>query len=185
MKNTLVVNIFGGPGTGKSTAAAYIFARLKMKGIDCEYVTEYAKDKVWENNSEAFRNQIYIGGKQSFKISRCAGKVDVIVTDSPILLSAAYETKNPHYRDTMIYEFNKYVNFNILMKRVVNYDHNGRNQNEKEALEIDRRIEELIETNSEEGVVKCTPFEEDLNRMVDYILYIIKDNGGTVSKTKD
>ena len=40
MKNTLLVNLYAGPGAGKSTGAAYIFAKLKMAGIDCEYVSE-------------------------------------------------------------------------------------------------------------------------------------------------
>ena len=31
MKNTLIVNLYAGPGAGKSTGAAYIFfAKLKM-----------------------------------------------------------------------------------------------------------------------------------------------------------
>ena len=29
-KNTLLVNLYAGPGAGKSTGAAYIFAKLKM-----------------------------------------------------------------------------------------------------------------------------------------------------------
>lgn len=48
MKNTLLVTLSGAPGAGKSTGAAYIFAMLKMQGINAELVTEYAKDKVWE-----------------------------------------------------------------------------------------------------------------------------------------
>ena len=90
MKNTLIVNLYGGPGTGKSSGAAYIFSKLKMAGIDAEYVTEFAKDKVWENNTEAFKCQFYISGKQAFRISRCFGKVDVIITDSPIVLGKIY-----------------------------------------------------------------------------------------------
>ena len=45
----LVVNLFGAPGAGKSTGAAYIFSQLKMAGINAELVTEFAKDKVWES----------------------------------------------------------------------------------------------------------------------------------------
>ena len=78
------------PGAGKSTGAAYIFSQLKMHGINAELVTEFAKDKVWENNTEVFKNQAYLFGKQSYRISRCKDKVDVIVTDSPLPLSIFY-----------------------------------------------------------------------------------------------
>jgi adenylate kinase family enzyme len=37
----LVVNLWGGPGSGKSTGACYIFAQLKLLGVNCEYVSEY------------------------------------------------------------------------------------------------------------------------------------------------
>ena len=57
MKDTLIVNLYGGPGSGKSTGAAYIFSMLKMVGVDAEYVTEFAKDKVWEGNQEVFKCQ--------------------------------------------------------------------------------------------------------------------------------
>ena len=43
-KNTLVVNLFGGPGTGKSTTMAHVFAELKWRGYDCEMSNEYAKE---------------------------------------------------------------------------------------------------------------------------------------------
>ena len=79
-----------GPGSGKSTGAAYIFAKLKMAGINCEYVTEYAKDKTWEGAKEELNCQIYITGKQVWRMTRVYGKVDVIVTDSPIALGSQY-----------------------------------------------------------------------------------------------
>ena len=60
MKNTIIINLFAGPGAGKSTGAAFIFSKLKMLGIDAELVTEFAKDKVWEQNKEAFKCQFYI-----------------------------------------------------------------------------------------------------------------------------
>ena len=59
----IVVNMFASPGSGKSTLAAYTFAKLKMLGVNCELVTEFAKDKVWENNNKALANQLYVFAK--------------------------------------------------------------------------------------------------------------------------
>lgn len=90
----IVVNLCGAPGAGKSTGAAYIFSKLKMAGINAELVTEFAKDKVWEGSQAVFENQLYMLAKQYFRITRCENKVDVIVTDSPILLSLIYGQNN-------------------------------------------------------------------------------------------
>lgn len=88
--NCLVVNLFGVPGAGKSTGATYIFSKLKLAGINAELITEFAKDKVWEENSVIFQpdNQAHIFGKQFYRMNRCKDKVEVIVTDSPLLLSS-------------------------------------------------------------------------------------------------
>lgn len=132
-----IVNLFGQPGAGKSTGAAYIFAMLKMAGVNAELVTEFAKDKTWEDNKEALKNQNYVFGKQSFKISRCADKVDVIVTDSPLLLSAIYDEKHSIALKNHIFEeFNSYDNMNYVIKRVKPYNPVGRNQNEEQSDEI-------------------------------------------------
>ena len=67
----IIVNLLGTPGAGKSTGCAYIFSKLKLAGINAELITEFAKDKVWEDNHAALSNQLYIFGKQNYKISRC------------------------------------------------------------------------------------------------------------------
>ena len=54
MKDTIIVNLFAGPGAGKTTGAWYISAKLKMAGADVEYISEFAKDKVWEENDLVF-----------------------------------------------------------------------------------------------------------------------------------
>lgn len=149
MKKTLIVNLFAGPGCGKSTGAAWLFSQLKMKGIDCEYVSEFAKDKVWENNDEVFKCQFYVTGKQAFKISRCFGKVDVIITDSPIAIGAQY-TKSEKLADAILEEFNKYemYNYNVLLKRTKPYNPNGRHQTEAEAVIIDLSTQRWLDVNN-------------------------------------
>jgi hypothetical protein len=174
MKKSIVVNLFAGPGAGKSTGATYIFSKLKMLGIDAEYVSEFAKDKVWEENERVFHSQFYITGKQSWKILRCNGKVDVIITDSPILLGAMYSDDNPLLIPAIKYEFDKYDNVNLFIQRAKKYNPNGRNQTENEAKEIDDKIIDFLNANN---VRYRTIFgnEEGYNVAIEYILERIKE----------
>lgn len=146
MKNTLIVNLFAGPGAGKSTGAAYIFSKLKMAGIDCEYVSEYAKDRVWQDDQFPLQHcQLYVIGKQCLKIERLLGKVDVIVTDSPIALGSMYTDEKP-YQDAALYTAHKYKRtLNIFVRRKKTYNPNGRNQTEAEAIEIDNKIRKMLD----------------------------------------
>lgn len=145
---TKVVNLFGGPGCGKSTGAAFIFAKLKMAGVNAELVTEFAKDKTWEHNSKALTCQPYVFGKQSYRMDRCADEVDVIVTDSPLFLSAMYNDDNdiePEFTATVIKKFNEFNNFNYFLRRVKPYNPKGRNQTEEEAIMLDNKIKQNLD----------------------------------------
>lgn len=161
MKLPIVVNLFGAPGAGKSTGAAYIFSQLKLKGINAELVTEFAKDKVWEENPEVFKNQAYIFGKQSFRLSRCRDKVDVIITDSPLVLSILYnaengeETKFSQHFDKFVLEvFNSYNNLNYLILRNKPYNPIGRHQTEKESDALVNKLVRLLKTSNIEYSTK-------------------------------
>lgn len=143
----IVVNLFGVPGAGKSTGAAYIFSQLKMFGINAELITEFAKDKVWENNSEVFKNQAYLFGKQSYKLSRCKDKVDVIVTDSPLPLSIFYnedDVLGEDFNNVVMNVFNSYDNLNYLLLRVKPYNPAGRHQTEEESNKLKQPMADLL-----------------------------------------
>ena len=147
MKNILIVNLFGGPGTGKSTLMARIFSELKVQGYDCEMVTEFAKDLVWEKRNETFKDELYIFAKQNHRLFRVNGKVDIIVTDRPLLLTNAYNQDDKELCSLCLKTFNQYNNLNFLLKRQTVYQENGRNQSEKEAMQIDKITEDLLESN--------------------------------------
>lgn len=139
----IAINLFGEPGAGKSTAAMDITARLKRKGINAEYVSEFAKDKVYENNAEVFKHQEYLFGKQSFKMGRVRDKVQVMVVDSPLILCIVYnndETLGEDFNKTVRNVFDSYTNRNYLLTRKHTYEDEGRFQNEKEALGVRKQI---------------------------------------------
>lgn len=146
MMSCIVINCFGGPGQGKSTIAADLFACLKKMGLNVELVREYVKDKVWENSMDILQDQVYILGKQSHKQYILKDKVDVIITDSPILQQLYYAE---HLSDTfkaLVREiFNQYDNINLLIERgKFNYNPSGRTQTEEEAAEVHKGIKRLL-----------------------------------------
>ena len=147
MKNTLIINLFGGAGIGKSTLMARIFSELKVQGYDCEMVTEFAKDLVWEKRNETFKDELYIFAKQNHRLFRVNGKVDIIVTDRPLLLTNAYNQDDKELCSLCLKTFNQYNNLNFLLKRQTVYQENGRNQSEEEAMQIDKITEDLLESN--------------------------------------
>jgi len=143
---TVVVNLFGGPGVGKSTTMSYLYYKLKCMGIDVEMAPEYAKDLVWEERQKYFDEQIYIFAKQWHRINRCVGKVEVVICDSPLINSSIYlKDCNPEFDALIMSEFNKFDNFNLLIERKTEYVQNGRNESEEEALAVDRKFKERMQ----------------------------------------
>lgn len=145
-RKTYVINILGGPGIGKSTVAADVFAELKRRGYECELALEVAKEKVWEESYRTLDDQIYIFAKQYHRLWRLQGKVDFIITDSPLLLSMYYN-KNETLRtfNPFINEVNsQFNNLNFVLLRTTQYRTNGRMQTEDEAKAIDGRITDIL-----------------------------------------
>ena len=149
-----------------------------MKGINCELITEFAKDKTWEKNYSALRCQEYVFGKQSYKMDRCRDQVDVIITDSPLPLGIFYN-QNPvlgrHYESLVMDVFNTYDNLNFFINRKKPYNPIGRNQTEEEAKEIDERIKTFCQQHDISYLIKDGT-ELGYIDIVDITLKYIKDN---------
>jgi len=142
---TLVVNLFAGPGAGKSTTAAGVFFDLKTRGINCEIAAEFAKDLTWEERHRTFTDQIYIFGKQYHRIHRLMGKVDVIITDSPLLLTPVYDgEKRPTLEKLVVEEHNKMWTYNVYLKRKKPFNPKGRIHGEEHAKDIDYAVADML-----------------------------------------
>ena len=146
-----VVNLFAGPGTGKSTTAAGLFYKLKTRDIKSELITEYAKDLAWENNYSKMRNQAYLFAKQLQKQVRLDKQVDFAVTDSPIILGIVYAAIHDYHQTTFkpfaLDVFNSFDNLNFFLVRKKQYLAYGRNQTEDEAKAIDAKILNMLDEN--------------------------------------
>jgi len=140
------INIFGGPGSGKSTTASGLFYEMKKHWIQAEYVQEFAKELVWADSSHMLSEQNYIFAEQEHRLNRLRSKVEVAVSDSPLLLSSFYAP--PAYPDSFhqsVFDFfHSYDNLNIFVERSHEYMLDGRIQNEREADELALRMKEYL-----------------------------------------
>lgn len=144
----LVINILGGPGVGKTTLAASLFAFLKRNGCNVEYVQEYAKKLVWLERWPELDDQYNVSRKQYELLHAIADKVDCIVTDGPLahgfyyVKSAGCVSDVTKTVDALTGWIGQFANLNIgvLRNSSLPYDPNGRYQNAEEAKIVDDDI---------------------------------------------
>lgn len=150
-----VINLFGGPSSGKSTTAAGLFFLMKSNHeiiSSVEIVTEFAKDLVYSKRFAELdgQNQLYVLAEQASRIHRLKNQVDYVVTDSPILLSLIYVAKDyyPSFKTFVLEVFNSYENVNIYLNRTKSYKPYGRMQTEEESNQIGKNILNVLDTHS-------------------------------------
>jgi hypothetical protein len=147
---TSVINLFGGPGIGKSTLAALLYGHLKSKGISVELVQETAKKWAYMNRIPGEYDPLFFLGKQSSSESLLYGKVDYVITDSPVLLAGIYQEYQSDGKNNYVTscaekflrhtESNGIIHHNFVLQREGAYDNLGRFENSKQAMEIDELI---------------------------------------------
>lgn len=180
MKKPIVINLFGAPGSGKSTGASYIFAQLKLHNVNVEYLTEFAKDKTWEHNSKALEDQVYMLGESYHKLYICKDQVDVIILDSPLLLEILYnhdpllgETFNQLVKTL----YDSFDNINFFVNRVKKYNPAGRNQTEEESDELKYRLLKLLNDIDETNYLEISGDEYGYNIALQIIGNILEERG--------
>lgn len=147
MNRTLLVNLHSGPGAGKSSLAAGTFYRVKYRNINAELVQEFAKELAWEDHQGPLKDQIWMFANQLRKLNRLKGKVDVLITDSPLLLNIYYG-RSHGASETLIKlveeEHRKWETLDFFIERTKPYNPAGRWQSEAEARFIDSEIKGVL-----------------------------------------
>ena len=171
VRPTLVVSIFGGPGSGKTTAALDITARLKKLGFLADFAPEYAKEVVWDTKAplasdeeraravdlmnRGLETQQIFFSQQRSRVNRCLGQCDFVVTDSPGLIGMV--CLRPPFDaagraalfDDMMRDFTSHHNFVMAMRRGEAYEAQGRIESPKRAMAMDRATYDLLDSLGE------------------------------------
>jgi len=152
----LNINLFGGPGTGKSTTAAGLFSLMKSKEYRVELLQEYAKDLTYGEDSVKLSDQLHVLGEQHHRLFRLIDKVDYVIHDSPFVMGLTYLDNNSiipsrSLSDFTVDLFKAYNNLNIFLVRdteVHKYQEYGRSQSLVEAEAKDRAIKDLLRNSN-------------------------------------
>jgi thymidylate kinase len=191
------INVFGGPGIGKSTVAAQLFARLKTRGFEVELVNEWIKAWAWQGIKPTGFDQLYNFAKQLRREEIVLRHGGLVVSDAPLMMQLAYVRR--YAAQDMLwlaadlssiadsYE-HRYPSLNIMLTRSKTrpYQQLGRFQNEHEAIELDNDIEKVLNAKLisytrayadeidliEDHVVRNLHKENDDDRVSDMVRYV-------------
>jgi hypothetical protein len=154
---TKIINLFCGPGGGKSTQAAGLFYEMKKLNMNVEMPYEFPKLLAWDKSYEMVKDQLYVLANQHRNIARLHGQVDYIVVDSPIMLSLVYKNRYSNDLDYPAafygFTFNEFVvdlhkqynSINIVLEIDDSmFQTDGRFQGLEESKEIDDDITTIL-----------------------------------------
>ena len=158
-----IINLFGGPGAGKTTLAYYLAYRFKQAGFRAELVGEAAREIIYDRNPpdpdtggvarQLIDNQFLISGLQSERIQRLFRRgVEVAIADSPLRMGLMY-VNDPGMRTALKLAIRRFEEgyphqLNVRVQRTPGkYDKESRAQTEHEATVLDDKIWEMMPKN--------------------------------------
>ena len=145
-KKSICIAIMGSSGAGKSTVAHGIMYQFKRIPLSVEMASEFTKDEVYENHlQEIVNDQLYIMGEQNRRVARCIGKVDYIITDSPLPICSVH-TDSKLLQEVAFSTFEQTENFIIFIKKPkdVKFETEGRLEDESTSKKISDTLEESL-----------------------------------------
>jgi predicted GTPase len=173
MIKTKNILLYGAPSSGKSSLAALVFGLLKLKNCNTELIREYAKDLVWAGQDMKTAGvdvelDIFVNQHKREKLVK--GKVDYMVTDSPLLLNAFY-SHNEYAKKVAEASLGENDFHFWLTKAADHHENSGRSHALEESLIVDRQMRKFLTEECGIVLIEVTaPVEKRAEWIVDYIL---------------
>ena len=164
-KKPLVVNFYAGPGAGKTTAAMDLTSALKKAGLNAEYVSEYAKELVWENKFDLLADQRHVTDEQYRRLNSARSSADIIVTDSPVMLGLVYggDRIKDDYKQQVRSYYDSFNNLDFFVDRPAHYEQAGRIENQEQAVQLDEKVKTMLKDEN----IKVDRYEP--SKMSEYV----------------
>lgn len=182
--DTLHVNLYGIPGTGKTNVAAALRARLGRAGYDVELVQEYARELARQNKlvfqdhqtgERREAEQFVISAEQFRRQAEYDGKVQVVITDSGLFTGVLFapgnygEALRSIMRDLTV----GWRNIDVLLTRDISQDYTslGRIQSRAESEALRPEVENLLRQERPDFIEMAVEGADDrLYRLIEEML---------------
>lgn len=149
MCKTRTINIWGGPGSGKSTTASALYTLMKCSGYSVELVEEQSRRLIRDGSANLFKTPGYSAALQFAAIYN-AGPFEYVICDAPVLSKLAYENPSKEVEDYIRYLDELLPGYDVFLERSRShrYEPIGRIHTEDEARKLDIKMKSLIHYSS-------------------------------------
>lgn len=171
---TTLINFLGSPSSGKSVLGTSLYSELKTRDYEVEFVNEFVKTWTYTGRKVNKFGQYFIFGMETENQQRLFNKVDYIIADSPVMLTAFYQ----HFywgSDSLIipckefYELAKEEGIkvvNIFIDRKFKYNPKGRFQTEEESNEVRKELLQWLPANGFDFHYLKVPVKERMTEIL-------------------
>ena len=147
-RDTFIISFVGASGAGKSTAALGTTFALKKMSKSVEYVDEFAKRLVYTDLLEKYiPNQSYIIAEQYKVIYDLLGKVDYVISDAGLEISALHSSNEKVIEALAWYLTGQMNQLTIFIERdteKVKFEEEGRIEDEEESRLFGEKLESYL-----------------------------------------
>lgn len=175
------LNLFGGPSSGKSVLSCLLFAELKLRQQKTELVKEFAKELVYQDydmHNLREEDRIYILAEQMRRESMLHGKIDYLITDSPVLIASYYHNNKHSIELAKSLVVEQDFHFFIERDNSLPFEKYGRAHDEEESKKIDQEMKNFL---NKEGI-KFIEISGNPEQKINQILKILGFNDTSMIK---